>query len=297
MILNRQSLSALNRGFQALFQKAFLGGAPVLWPNVAMRVTSGDAQETYGWLGQTTAFREWLGDRVIQNLATSDYTIRNRAYENTVGVKKTDIDDDRIGIYGPMFENLGDDARVFPDQLVFSLLAQGFSTTCYDGQFFFDTDHPVTLADGTAGTWSNFGGGAGTPWYLIDDTRAIRPLIYQEREPFRFVAMESMEDEAVFMRAFLRYGIDGRCAVGYGLPQLAYASKQTLDATSYAAARAAMQGLKGDMGKPLGVRAALLVVPPSLEGAARTVVGVTSVATGGDNPWYNTAEIKVCPWL
>ena len=47
--------------------------------------------------------------------------------------------------------------------------------------------------------------------------------------------------------------------MGYGLWQLAYASKQALDLQAYADARASMQSQKADNGKPL-------VIPPPNSG-------------------------------
>jgi phage major head subunit gpT-like protein len=84
---------------------------------------------------------------------------------------------------------------------------------------------------------------------------------------------------------------------GYGLWQLAHASQQTLDVDNYFAARAAMQGLKGDGGRPLAISPNLLVVPPSLEKRALEVVTVERLANGADNPAKGTAQVLVCPWL
>jgi len=99
------------------------------------------------------------------------------------------------------------------------------------------------------------------------------------------------------MRKKYRYGVDARVNVGYGLPHLAYASKQALDVTNYSAARAAMAGVKGDKGKPLAINGNLLVVPPSLERAALEVVKADRNANGATNVMQGTAEVMVCPWL
>lgn len=88
-----------------------------------------------------------------------------------------------------------------------------------------------------------------------------------------------------------------RCNVGFGLWQLAFGSKQPLDRVGYAAARAAMMAFKGDQGRPLGVRPTLLVVPPSLEGAARDIIVADTLDGGGTNPWKGSAELVVTPWL
>jgi phage major head subunit gpT-like protein len=52
--------------------------------------------------------------------------------------------------------------------------------------------------------------------------------------------------------------------------------------------------LKADGGKSLNVRPNLLVVPPSLEGKARSLILKDKDA---GNPWYGTCEILVSPWL
>ncbi len=291
MIINNANLNALYTGFKTVFNEAF-GATPSDYEKVAMEVPSATRQETYGWLGQTTKFREWLGDRVIQNLEAHDYTIKNRSFENTIGVDREDIEDDTFGVYRPLIAQLGEDAKRHPDELVFQLLADGFTQTCYDGQYFFDTDHPVA-----GQSVANTQGGTGTPWFLLDTSRVVKPFIFQKRKDYNFVAMDNETDEAVFMRKHFRYGVDARVNAGYGLWQLAYASKQTLDLTSYADARAAMMSFKGDNGKPLGIRPTLLVVPPALEKQALDVVQAERLANGATNTYRNTAQVLVSPWL
>lgn len=296
MIINSGNLRTLYTGFSAAFQGAFAGTQP-MWNRVALRAPSSTRSNEYGWMGQLPQIREWLGDRVVQNLDTHDYTIRNKSYELTIGVKRPDIEDDNLGVYSTLFGEMGRAAAVFPDKLVFDLLKNGFSTLCYDGQNFFDTDHPVLDENGTAASVSNSGGGAGTGWYLLDTSRMIKPLIFQDRKPFEFVRMDAATDEVVFSRDEYRYGVDGRCNAGFGLWQLAYGSKQTLDAAAYAAARGAMMAMKGDYGRPLGIMPNLLVVPPALEGAAREVLQAERTSGGETNIWRNTAEMLVVPWL
>ncbi len=249
IMINRANLNAMFTGFNTAFNDAF-NAAPSDWGQVAMEVPSQQAQEQYAWLGSTTRFREWVGDRVIQNLKTHDFTIKNKSYENTVGVDRDTIDDDTYGVYKPMFSQLGQDAKNHPDEMIFALAAAGFTGLCYDGQYFFDTDHPVVQADQSIASVSNFGGGAGTAWYLLDTSKMVKPFIFQKRRDYKLVKMDQDNDEAVFNQKMFRYGVDARCNAGYGLWQLAYASKQTLDATAYGAARAAMGSLKG-AGAPL----------------------------------------------
>ncbi|PZU43928.1 MAG: hypothetical protein DI566_13495 [Microbacterium sp.] len=297
MLLNTTSLRALYTGFSTAFQGGF-GGVQPQYAEVAMTVNSTTAENQYGWIGQMPNVREWIGDRVIQNLDLHDYAIRNRTFEQTVGVFREHIEDDNLGIYNPLFQELGRAVAVFPDQLVWPLLKAGFSTLCYDKQFFFDTDHPVLDETGATISVSNSGGGSGAGWYLADTTRAIKPIIWQSRKPFNnLIRKDREDDDNVFNSRTFVYGTDGRCNVGFGFWQLVYGSKQTLDATSYEAARAAMIGMKGDFGRPLGIRPNKLIVPPSLEGAGRRLLQSQLVNGGESNPWAGTAELVVVPWL
>jgi len=291
MIINQASLSAIYKSFKTIFGEAFSGVKP-FYEKVAMVVPSSVREESYAWLGAFPKMREWVGDRQIKNLSLSSYSLKNKDWEATIEVDRNDVEDDAIGIYKPIISELGRAAGVHPDELVFQVLKDGFATTCYDGQYFFDTDHPVAGA-----SVSNFGGGAGTAWYLLDVSKALKPLIFQSRREVEFVSKDMPDDEHVFMRKKYIYGVDRRDNAGYGLWQLAYASKDTLNAANYGNARAAMLGSKDDEGKPLGIIPGLLVVPPTLEGAAREILMNERDASGATNKWRNTAELLVVPWL
>lgn len=291
MIINQANLSTLFTGFKAAFNEGFRSAQP-MWGRVATLVPSSTRSEEYGWLGQFPRLREWIGDRQIKAMAQFAYTIKNKSYEGTVGVDRDDISDDQYGVYRPLFAELGFAASVHPDELVYGLLAAGFTTLCYDGQYFFDTDHPVG-----SGTVSNHGGGASNAWYLLDTRRMLKPLIYQQRQAYNLMSMVAPDDENVFMRKEYRYGVDGRGNVGFGFWQQAWGSKTALDMTNYAAARQAMMAFKSDEGRPLGIMPNLLVVGPSNEKAARDVLVAQRLASGADNTYAGTAELLVVPWL
>ncbi len=296
MRINSATLDALRAGFKTNFQGG-LGQAQSQYTQVATVVPSTTSEEKYGWLGKVPGMREWLGDRVVQNLMEHDYAIKNKPFELTISVDRDDIDDDKLGTYAPLFTEMGMSTAAHPDLLIFALLKAGFTTNCYDGQYFFDGDHPVILEDGSTGSVSNSGGGAGTGWYLLHTRRALKPLIFQERKKPEFVARDDSKDESVWRRKQFEYGVDARNNAGFGFWQMAYGSKQTLDATSYEAGRVAMSSLKGDYGRPLGMVPNLLVVPPALEGAGRSILQSQLVNGGESNKWAGTAELLVVPWL
>lgn len=295
MHINSSNLEAVRKGFKAHFNRG-LGQAASQYERIATVVPSTAGEETYGWLGQMPNMREWVGERHVHGIAEHAYAIKNKDFELTIGVDRNAIKDDKIGVYAPMFEEMGRSTKAHPDQLCFGLLKNGFTTPCYDGQNFFDTDHPVLDENGEVITVSNTSGGAGAPWFLLDTSRALKPILFQDREKPNFVALDNPQDPNVFNKKKFIYGVDGRSNVGFGYWQMAHGSKQTLDAANYEAARVALTGLKGDHGRPLGITPNLLVVGPSNEGAANRLMKNEQI-NGSDNEWRGTAEVLMVPWL
>lgn len=302
MIVTPATLKALMTGFRRDYQKGLEMVKPS-WSQIATRVGSSSKSNTYGWLGQFPQFREWVGERQIKDMAAHGYQISNKLFESTVGVARVDIEDDNLGIYSPLFQEMGRAANIHPDELVFALLNDAHNQPCYDGQNFFDAEHPVFAnVDGTGDPTlvSNQDipeTGAGPAWYLLDVSRAIKPIIYQERVTPELQAMTDTDDEAVFMKDEYRYGVRARSNVGFGFWQMAYKSQQPLTKESYAAARAAMMGLKADGGRPLALRPTLLVVPTTLESKGLEVLKAERDASGATNVYQNSAELLVSPYL
>ena len=298
MIINSANLNALRVGFSTAFKKG-LGQTSSQYAIVSTTVPASTREQRYGWLGKIPNVREWIGARVVQNISESDYSIREKKWELTIGVERDDIETDNLGIYAPLFEEMGNSTGAKWDQLVFALLAAGFTTNCYDGQFFFDTDHPVLDADGNLVSVANTDAvaGNGPAWFLIDNSRALKPIILQKRKDFNFVSKDKETDDNVFGLNEYVYGADARANVGFGFWQFAWGSKAALTPESYGAARAAMSGMKGDYGRPLGIRPSLLVVPPQLESAALKIVNNEFLANGATNEWKGTAKVEVVPWL
>lgn len=140
MILNQNNFSTLNMSYNTAFYKAF-SEAETHYEKVAMTMPSESRETTYAWLGQFPRMREWIGDREIQNLMAYSYAIKNKTFELTTSVPVNDIADDLYGVYTPLISEMGLSARIHPDELIFDLLARGFSEKSYDGVPFFSNKH------------------------------------------------------------------------------------------------------------------------------------------------------------
>ena len=157
MLINKATLSAIFVNLKTTFAKAFVA-APSVWDKIAMKVTSTGSQNDYAWIDNFPKMRKWVGEKVIRSLKAFKYTLANQDFEATVAVRRNDIEDDNLGIYGPQAQMAGFSAKQWPDELVMDVVNGAFANECYDGQYFCDTDHPViNPATGEPASVSNKG--------------------------------------------------------------------------------------------------------------------------------------------
>jgi len=283
----------LEAGLRAVFFEAY-EAAPGDWERIATVVPSEHDTEKYAWLGNVPRMREFKDERLPAGLLEHDYSIKNKTWEASIGVDRAALEDDQYGQIKLRIQGLAEETRRHQDELTFTLLKNGFTGLCHDGQCFFDTDH----SEGDSGTQINKGSAAlsasslqaaftammkfkddkGKPmgiipdtlcvppdlkwtalellesverpdtslkiknvlsgtlelivspylsdtndWFLLCTKRVVKPIIFQNRIPVEFAALEA-ESEAGFMRDIYVYGIRARYNVGYGLWQCAYGS-------------------------------------------------------------------------
>ena len=296
MDINASTLRSIYTGLSTAFNSQ-LSATATFYNAISMTVPSSTAMNEYPRLDELPGIREWMGDRLIHELQAQTFIIRNRKFEETIGVLRDSIEDDQLGIYVPIAAQMGQNAAAFPDQLVWPLWNQGGATVCYDGQYFFDTDHPGWDANGAETSVSNYIAGAEDAWYLVDDSQVMKPMVWQSRKAFDLKALDSETDENVFMRDKFLYGIDGRCNAGFGMWQMAVKSKAALTPANYAAARTLMRTIRKRNGQILNLNPTKLIVPPSLEVDGRKIVEAALIDGGDSNIWKGTAELMVVPFL
>lgn len=297
MIINQTNLDILTTAFRASYQQGFAGVAP-MWERVSTMIPSMTRENAYAWLGQFPMLREWVGERQIQSMLEQAYTLKNKKFEVTVGVKADDIKDDQYGVYNSLFTEYGRAAATHPDVEIFAAIQAGETGVCYDGQPFFDADHPVGIEGQTAVTTvSNDQGGSGPRWYLLDTSRALKPFIYQKREDYEFVAkFDPRVSDHVFMYDEYLYGIKGRMAAGYGFWQMAARSAQAVNAANVEALYTGMTTLTSNEGRKLGVKPNILLCGPSTYFQHRALIEA-QIINATSNTLYKLVEIVNCPYL
>ena len=302
MIITNQTLQNLRTLLRGEFRNRMAElVAESIYKKIATIITSNTNSNTYGWLGQFPQLRERLGGRVVKDISESAYQIVNKKYEATLGVDRAGIEDGNIGQYSVLAKETADEVERFFNQSIADLLVNGFTNLCYDGQPFFDSDHPVhPNADGTgaaSGVSNIIGSGTGKAWFLLPLRGSLKPLILQQRSAPEFEEITDTKNDAVFMKDNYLYGIRYRGNFGYGLRQQAAASKEGLTAANYEAARLRMRTFKRDGGSPMGIVPSHLVVDPTNEAAARAILEKQFINSGESNPNYHTAELIVVDYL
>jgi phage major head subunit gpT-like protein len=107
--------------------------------------------EEYAWLGQVPGLREWIGGRLAKGLTDQSYRIRNREYESTIEFLVKEMRRDKTGQINIRILEHVERAQAHWAKLVSELLIAGEAQLCYDGQYFFDTDH----TEGDSGSQNN----------------------------------------------------------------------------------------------------------------------------------------------
>jgi phage major head subunit gpT-like protein len=112
---------------------------------------SDQASETYNFLGQSPGMREWIGGRQAKGFSGQGITILNKHYEATIEIAVRDAVRDKTAQIQARINEFADRTQTHWASLLSALLLAAPSTACYDGQFFFDTDH----SEGDSGTQDN----------------------------------------------------------------------------------------------------------------------------------------------
>lgn len=172
MQVTPSGLSSIYFNLRLAFSEGF-SRPPLWWKELAMEMPSTTAENRYAWMSRIPKLREWLGERLVHNVAANMSVIRNKDFEDTLGIDRNDIEDDNLGMFSGFAGALGEAAALWPQQILAAALKAGATATVlgWDGQPFFNASHPVSVVGQVTGTYSNlFTSKALTP----DNYEAVR---------------------------------------------------------------------------------------------------------------------------
>jgi phage major head subunit gpT-like protein len=308
MDINNENMRDLHRTILGAFRDALSAPSVVEYTAISNQFGSSSTDNLYPFLNDTDGMREWFGDALFEQLKSGRYSITNRKFQKGLTAERDQILDDQGGLAPLLASHTRIQANAcmsHPDELVIGeTLAGGETLLCFDGQPFFDNSHPNQNDDG--GVQDNLIEGASTPWYLFDLSKALKPLVYQLREPLQIAGLTDMSSDSVFHTHTFKWNMWIRDAAGFGPWWTAVKSKEALTEASFRTARTRLQGFHlGVKDRLVGVekyrsarsRATHIMVPLSMEETARKLFGQERLASGETNDIRNAVQILVSNYL
>lgn len=156
--------SAISTRYEVLFNQAYNTSVAVdaaVLSGIAFDARLEDHQGktiNLNWLGAAPQMRKWLDEKRAQGLNKFNYDVTVERYEASIEIDMDAFYDARFAIYDSRIKEMGQNASRLVYNMVSDLIKNGSAATCYDGQFFFDTDH----SEGDSGVQSNLLTGTGT---------------------------------------------------------------------------------------------------------------------------------------
>ena len=125
---------------------------PAPWFDMlANKVTSDKDSEVYTWLGSAPRMRAWKGGRKPATLGQNEFRVPNLEFEASLEIPTRWLKRDHTGQIRMKIGEMGESAADHKFELISATIDSAPSTVCYDGQYFFDTDHQ----EGESTTQSN----------------------------------------------------------------------------------------------------------------------------------------------
>jgi phage major head subunit gpT-like protein len=172
--------------------------------------------ETHTFMSNLPRLEEFKGYTPFVSLVDKTYTVANKEYRTGLRVRKTDVQDDQVGGYMLTVNGLTARAKKDIEHIKLAHLAAGTTNLCFDGTAMFAASHTI----GTGDNLDTFDGGAqdGATHKiiaLVTDNSAIKPVIFQDREPLSELKTDADTPQADKVKDY-EYWVDGRFGLGYG---------------------------------------------------------------------------------
>lgn len=258
-----------------------------MWTQFTHQVNAGGASEVLqDWLEPIAPMDQWTSEKNFQDLIKRQYKTGHDPFHAGVKMRREQLLE-RINLQGPnafvagIGSKLADRAAELD---IIRVLDQLINPTAlgYDGKALFAADHP----DGGSQSNQDTGGG-GQFWYLMSLGGSGRPLIRQDGEVdgggFQISSHTGPDTTENFMKRMLYWSVEFWGGWHPGLWQTVYRSNQALTGAFLDAAIQAQAALNDFHGEQMGMVSSHILVGRSNNRTARELLGLSTVATGGQN--------------
>jgi phage major head subunit gpT-like protein len=189
MELTSSSMVAFKTLYDTTFNNAF-NLAEAQYQKAAYVFNSGRVEVVnHRWLRGFAGMREFIGARVVQNVGSDGFLVKNQKWEFTQSIQRVDLERDQWGVYTPILARQGQQAKLHRDTITFGLLSSALAgtttygaITAYDGIALYgnhNTNRTVTFNNKLTGNGSWGSSSAlteGTLTYAIQELRKRRDV-------------------------------------------------------------------------------------------------------------------------
>lgn len=189
-LITPADIRALHVSFSTIYREAFAGTQP-WYSKVATEVPIGTATARFGFMGQQANLRQWVGPRVVNDLQAYSYSLDMLPWEFTISVDRHDWEDHNLGVYTPMFADMGRAAAKLADQRLTTIIQANGNG--FDGVAMFAGTHPLNPAgvqdnnlalaltetnyEAARAAMMAFSGEDGSPLGIIPNVLAVPPQL------------------------------------------------------------------------------------------------------------------------
>lgn len=141
--------------FSTEFSTALIS-APMPWAETVGRSRVSSAlKTTYPIPLSAAGFKKFLNEPRYRSLAHATVDLIPEMWQDGVAELASAVEAPDFFGWSDEAMSMAAAARALPNNIVATLLAGGASAVCWDGEFFFDTDHPYNPKKTSLGTYSN----------------------------------------------------------------------------------------------------------------------------------------------
>ena len=169
---------------------AAMNGDSAQWQEIATQIDTTLPTQEYSHLGQGGVMTEFIDRLERQGFNEYDFSATDKTYNAPISIPRRWLEDDQYGLIRKRIESLSMAPVRHWNKIAYEGLALGFTSLCYDGQYFFDTDHnesgsnqsnkgTAALSDGALEdaeeAMLNFTDDKGEPLDIVPDTLVVGP--------------------------------------------------------------------------------------------------------------------------
>ena len=160
-------LASKNLEFLKKTTNAELNEAMKMWSTTLtgklVKKVEGDGSQPFVWLGRTPLLEKFTGEVKLHDIAEMSQTITNEDWWVGLDLLVGDLSKVNGGDLAERAKMLAIESVRHPLRRTFALINAGHTGTCYDGQFFFDTDHIDPQAEYQTNQSNDLTASAATP--------------------------------------------------------------------------------------------------------------------------------------